>query len=78
MPRFVILLLSVLLLAAPAGTIAETSDASCLIDEATVVHASVVTTPVTRARVQLPTADTSLPGSPALASIFRPPRSAFV
>jgi hypothetical protein len=76
-PRFVILLLSVLLLAAPAGTIAETCDASCLIDEAVVFHTPVVTTPVAR-RVQLPSADTELPTSPALSSIFRPPRSAFV
>ena len=75
LPRIWVILLTVLLLAAPAGVIAEASDATAehCDDLAALGDASLVETAPKRAICIIPVDD--VPPPPAPARVFRPPRS---
>jgi hypothetical protein len=80
-PRIWILLLAVLLLAAPADSAFEIADASAttsLCDDEAVTDVPVVLAETVAARItRPPRRDDATPPAPALARIFRPPRRSF-
>jgi hypothetical protein len=77
-PRFVIVLLTVLLLAAPVDSApAEIADASCMCDEEVVMHTYSIALDNQPRLARAPCADDAIPPAPAPSTIFRPPRSAF-
>jgi hypothetical protein len=82
LPRFWVVLLALLLLAAPAGsTSAEIVDAQPsvgLLDDEAVAHVRVPAAAGTPARaLGAATPDDAVPPAPVIARIFRPPRPGF-
>ena len=81
LPRLWILLLTVLLVAVPAGgmdaEVLPEAASLAAFDDDVVVQREIVVEPVPVRTVPLPRVADTLPASPALARIFRPPRLTF-
>ncbi len=83
LPRIWIVLLALLLLAAPAGSLsAEIVDAQPsigLCDDEVLAHVKAPSTESTPGRIVCaPRPDDAVPPAPVLARVFRPPRPSFV